>query len=266
MLAGPPFEEHEAVARVRAAAERLARSPLPIYVAGEPGTGRRTLALAIARMRAGDSGTVVQFEAQRSPTDRPSANETTVVLVDNPECLDRRAQLALSTSIAAGGIVVSWGAAEWLERCEPELRPHLWAGLIALPPLRERGHDAVTWARFLLRRDVGDGEPMLSHDCEGAIVRYRWPGNLTELETTLHRAIALHDGSTEVEAEELGLANPKTQDAAILPLEVAIEHFRRDYVRRTLERMGGNRSQTAHVLGVDPRTVFRYLEKERDAK
>ena len=29
-----------------------------------------------------------------------------------------------------------------------------------------------------------------------------------------------------------------------------------------LERNNGNRTQTARELGVDPRTIFRYLEKE----
>jgi hypothetical protein len=32
-----------------------------------------------------------------------------------------------------------------------------------------------------------------------------------------------------------------------------------------LERNNGNRTQTARDLGVDPRTVFRYLEKEHGA-
>ncbi|NDG66737.1 MAG: hypothetical protein EBY23_07465, partial [Actinobacteria bacterium] len=36
----------------------------------------------------------------------------------------------------------------------------------------------------------------------------------------------------------------------------------RRYVLEALERNGGNRTQTARDLGVDPRTIFRYLEKE----
>ena len=31
-----------------------------------------------------------------------------------------------------------------------------------------------------------------------------------------------------------------------------------------LERNNGNRTQTARDLGVDPRTIFRYLEKEQN--
>ena len=33
-----------------------------------------------------------------------------------------------------------------------------------------------------------------------------------------------------------------------------------------LERNNGNRTQTARDLGVDPRTIFRYLERESGQK
>jgi len=35
-------------------------------------------------------------------------------------------------------------------------------------------------------------------------------------------------------------------------------------VLEALERNQGNRTQTARDLGVDPRTIFRYLEKEQN--
>jgi hypothetical protein len=49
-----------------------------------------------------------------------------------------------------------------------------------------------------------------------------------------------------------------------VPLEKAKEDFQRQYVLEMLERNNGNRTQTARDLGVDPRTIFRYLEKEQD--
>ncbi len=48
------------------------------------------------------------------------------------------------------------------------------------------------------------------------------------------------------------------------PLEKAKEDFQRRYVLEVLERNNGNRTQTARDLGVDPRTIFRYLEKEQN--
>jgi DNA-binding NtrC family response regulator len=50
----------------------------------------------------------------------------------------------------------------------------------------------------------------------------------------------------------------------IVPLEKAKEDFQRQYVLEVLERNNGNRTQTARDLGVDPRTIFRYLEKEQN--
>jgi DNA-binding NtrC family response regulator len=47
-----------------------------------------------------------------------------------------------------------------------------------------------------------------------------------------------------------------------MPLERAKEEFQRAYVLKALERNNGNRTQTARDLGVDPRTIFRYLERD----
>jgi DNA-binding NtrC family response regulator len=50
-----------------------------------------------------------------------------------------------------------------------------------------------------------------------------------------------------------------------VPLDKAKEEFQRRYILEVLERNNGNRTKTARDLGVDPRTIFRYLEKEPDA-
>ena len=61
---------------------------------------------------------------------------------------------------------------------------------------------------------------------------------------------------------------PKTSTSARRPRapscrsEKAKEEFQRKYVLEVLERNNGNRTQTARDLGVDPRTIFRYLERE----
>jgi transcriptional regulator with GAF, ATPase, and Fis domain len=54
--------------------------------------------------------------------------------------------------------------------------------------------------------------------------------------------------------------------APITTLTQAREDFQRRYILEVLERNNGNRTKTARDLGVDPRTIFRYLEREPDAK
>lgn len=46
-------------------------------------------------------------------------------------------------------------------------------------------------------------------------------------------------------------------------LDEAVNEFKRQYTIEALNRFGGNRSQAARALGVDVRTIFRFLEKER---
>ena len=50
----------------------------------------------------------------------------------------------------------------------------------------------------------------------------------------------------------------------LLPLAEARELWQRDYINRVLALNSGNRTKTARDLGVDPRTIFRHLEKEGD--
>ena len=50
----------------------------------------------------------------------------------------------------------------------------------------------------------------------------------------------------------------------ILTLQEAKDKFQRDYINEVLAINNGNRTKTARDLGVDPRTIFRHLEKEGD--
>jgi DNA-binding NtrC family response regulator len=65
--------------------------------------------------------------------------------------------------------------------------------------------------------------------------------------------------SQKLDASDLGLAEGET---ALQPLANAVEDFRRSYIDRALAHFSGNRTQTARALGVDVRTIFRYLEKK----
>jgi DNA-binding NtrC family response regulator len=51
-----------------------------------------------------------------------------------------------------------------------------------------------------------------------------------------------------------------------LSLSDAKEQFQRDYINEILALNNGNRTKTARDLGVDPRTIFRHLEKEEQNK
>ena len=133
---------------------------------------------------------------------------------------------------------------------------------IYLPPLRERGDDMLIIAKALLSKHA---EELASHvqgftpQALAAVKKAQWPGNIRQLENRIKKALVLCDKSL-LGPEDLDLG--KEAENPILPLEKAKEEFQRKYVLEVLERNNGNRTQTARDLGVDPRTIFRYLERE----
>jgi transcriptional regulator with GAF, ATPase, and Fis domain len=131
-----------------------------------------------------------------------------------------------------------------------------------LPPLRERADDIFIIAKALLSKHADE----LHSSVKGyspasltAIRKYSWPGNIRQLENRIRKALVLCD-STLLRAEDLDLGEDATEP--LMPLERAKEEFQRAYVLKALERNNGNRTQTARDLGVDPRTIFRYLERD----
>ncbi|HVY46524.1 MAG TPA: sigma 54-interacting transcriptional regulator [Minicystis sp.] len=133
-----------------------------------------------------------------------------------------------------------------------------------LPPLRDRGDDVLIIAKVLLSKYADElGSPVrgFSPAALAAIKKHPWPGNIRQLENRIKKALVLCD-QTLLSPEDLDLG--AASETPILPLEKAKEEFQRRYVLEVLERNNGNRTQTARDLGVDPRTIFRYLEKEQN--
>ena len=135
---------------------------------------------------------------------------------------------------------------------------------VHLPPLRERGDDVIDLAKVILEKGAAEH----NSDVRGftpkaveAIARYAWPGNVRELENRISKALVLADQPL-LGVADLGLDDEP--DNQIMTLAEAREAFSRRYVLDALARNGGNRTKTAKELGVDPRTVFRYLEKQDD--
>jgi transcriptional regulator with PAS, ATPase and Fis domain len=134
-----------------------------------------------------------------------------------------------------------------------------------LPPLRDRGEDVLVIARYMLSRSAKEYDSKVrgfSPNASVAIRKYDWPGNIREMENRIKKAIVLAEG-TVLGPEDLGLTGDVLP--RILPLAEAKDKFQRDYINEVLALNSGNRTKTARDLGVDPRTIFRHLEKEDDS-
>jgi transcriptional regulator with GAF, ATPase, and Fis domain len=135
---------------------------------------------------------------------------------------------------------------------------------LELPPLRVRGEDVLVISRYLLSRYSREYDAKvkgLSPNAAVAIRKHNWPGNIRELENRIKKAIVLCESSV-LGPDDLGLTGDVIPQ--ILTLAEAKDKFQREYINEVLALNNGNRTKTARDLGVDPRTVFRHLEKESD--
>jgi transcriptional regulator with GAF, ATPase, and Fis domain len=133
---------------------------------------------------------------------------------------------------------------------------------VYLPPLRDRGDDVLILAKALLSKyaeELRSSVHGFTPQALASIKKYAWPGNIRQLENRIKKALVLCEGTLLSPGD---LDFEKDSESAIVPLEKAKEEFQRKYVLDALERNSGNRTQTARDLGVDPRTIFRFLERE----
>ena len=91
-----------------------------------------------------------------------------------------------------------------------------------------------------------------------------WPGNVRELEGVIQRALVLAVGDTLTPAElpaELRPV-PARLSATPWPQAATLEEVEAFWIRHVLEQCGGNRTQAARRLGIDPSTLWRKLKDE----
>ena len=157
---------------------------------------------------------------------------------------------------------------------------------VGLPSLRARPEDIPLLAQHFLSRAARDmRRPVvgLAPDAVDVLVRYRWPGNIRELENAMERAVAL-ETSPQVQAASLpeqmlqsaplavahaaGVTEPAPPAGPALPaegfhLEQHVRDVEREYIAEALRRADGVKVRAAELLGMSFRS-FRYYAKKYD--
>ncbi len=137
-----------------------------------------------------------------------------------------------------------------------------------IPPLRERPADILLIASNWLNEIAP--HKTLADDARRWLMAQPWRGNARELKSVIKRAVVLSSAS-EIQLKHflLGQESEMQAPVSVQPgfewlgaenLEKAKQSFVMEKINRALERTGGNRTKAAHLLGVTPRTLFRYLE------
>jgi two-component system response regulator HydG len=92
------------------------------------------------------------------------------------------------------------------------------------------------------------------------LLKYDWPGNVRELENAVERAVILGPGDYMTE-KELPLSITKAYPTRVRKQPQSLDEVEREAVIAALEASGGNKSETARVLGITRKTLHKKLQK-----
>jgi two-component system response regulator AtoC len=132
---------------------------------------------------------------------------------------------------------------------------------VTLPALRDRREDVLPLARhFLSECNAGFHTSIkaLAPDVEALLMSYHWPGNVRELKNLIERLVILAR-SDRIEVVDLpppvgGRTAPPPAGPDGLQ---TLEEVERAYILRVIDRMEGNKSRAAQVLGISRQTLRR---------
>jgi DNA-binding NtrC family response regulator len=288
--ARPIIGESAGMRRVADLVRKVAPSDASVLVAGETGTGKELIALALHYASPRADGPFVPVDCGAIPRDQIEAElfgrdkaEGLVREADGGTLfLDEISELApalqaklvrvLQEKTVRRSVPID---VRFIAAAQRDLGALVERGLfrqdlyyrlnvitIPAPPLRERGADVLLLARHFAEQHARKLEKRIGgFDAEFSafLQNYPWPGNVRELENLIERAVILAEGEslTGRDLAEVAPALPMVRVAAPLlggrrPL--AIE----EYIREVIERFQGSHSETelARMLGIGRKALW----------
>jgi DNA-binding NtrC family response regulator len=266
--------------RLAVAAREVAHRP--VFLAGEPGSGRRHAARVLHDLAGGG-----EFHSVAACA--PDAVQQAVQVMEDGEgartlYLDRvhdmRPELhdvlraVLLRGLPSGMRLVS-SHPRPSDALLPDpvatgdLRFRLEAIIVPIPPLRDRADDVPVIAEALLMRvseAYGRSFRTIDRQVSEMLRRHSWPGNLRELENLLRSVVLMHEGEvvlpemiTPILRLDRVSAGPQASEIDRLLLG-PLDNIERWVIERVIDREGSSIPRAARALGISPSTVYRKIE------
>jgi two-component system response regulator HydG len=143
--------------------------------------------------------------------------------------------------------------------------------VIEVPPLRQRTEDVLLLADHFLQQARAE-QPRsraerLAPETAQVLLAYSWPGNVRELEHAMRRAVLLAQ-SAEVQPSDLPPAICTRRDTSKLDFGTTvlpIRELQRLYARWALEQLGGRKMLACERLGIDSKTLAKWLALDTES-
>ncbi len=134
-----------------------------------------------------------------------------------------------------------------------------------IPPLRERREDIPPLVDYFIHQfsqENGKQPVEISSEALQILQDYDWPGNVRELRNLIEHLVLLNDGKPVQPSELREFGQLTNEEKGIeIPFGTPLASVEREYILRTLDWFGGNRTQAAQKLGIGRRTLIRKLHE-----
>ncbi|WP_442891739.1 helix-turn-helix domain-containing protein [Dissulfurispira sp.] len=104
----------------------------------------------------------------------------------------------------------------------------------------------------------------MSKDAEDMLIKYKWEGNVRELENVMERAITISDddvvGIEDLPDEITNYKEQLPETINLYPSGMTLFDVERMHIQNVLNSTGGNKSRAARMLGIDYSTLRRKLK------
>ena len=140
---------------------------------------------------------------------------------------------------------------------------------INIPPLSERKEDIPLLAAVFLQQLNSENNTDFSWADEqlNILKNNAWPGNVRELRHAIHRAFIMSDPASKKILLPDTFISPfasKTKTSSAISAGQTIEDLEKELIRVTLNKVDGNKTQAAEMLGISTKTLYNRLHAYGD--
>jgi len=141
---------------------------------------------------------------------------------------------------------------------------------ISIPPLRQRKGDIPLLIRHFIEffnREFRKNFKGVRNDALEALSLYPWPGNVRELRNIIERIMIIEDKDfiqlSDLPSQIVGSEPPVIRGAQFIlpPMGINFEELEKSFILQALERVQGNQTKAAKLLGLT-RDTLRYRLKK----
>lgn len=251
-------------------AQSIALTPAPLLISGEQGSGKSLLVQFILEKAR------FQKTLHRWGRDLSHLQDGDVILIENIGELNLLQQQDLSVHMDE--MKQHARRVRWIATCsenpaglvqQQRLRKDLFYRLsvihLQIPTLRDRSEDILILADFFSQVfNLMKSRPhqKMSGMAQAKLLGYGWPGNVSELENVIERAVSLSEGPI---LEDSAIEFTQMESQALPTVGTKLSDMERKLILQTLQMTQQNKTRAAQILGISIRTLRNKLHEYREA-